>query len=442
MYINLIVFLQSVSFNPFTISDAVSLLLTVFLLLISGLISASEVAYFSLSPATLEKIENSSNNKDKKILLLLQSPQRLLGAILIGNNLVNVSIILILTLVTNRLVDFSSAPVLGFIFQTIIITFLLLLFGEILPKIYASRESRKVARLTASGMVAMEKIFDPFIHLLIRSTTLVNNKLSKLNKTNISIDELSQALELTSDEHDEDTEILEGIIKFGNIQVIDIMTSRVDMIDVNIKTSFKKVIELIVQSGYSRIPVFSGSRDNIKGILYGKDLLPHLDKPDGFRWQSLIRQAFYVPETKKIDDLLNEFQKNKVHLAIVVDEYGGTSGIVTLEDIIEEIVGDISDEYDEDERLYTRIDSHTFIFEAKIQLNDFFKLEEINEEDFLKVSEEVETLAGLILEIKGEIPQKNERIDYFNYVFEILAVDNRRIKKVKLYIKAENIHEE
>jgi gliding motility-associated protein GldE len=435
MFLNYILAFQAISFNPFHFSDGLSLLITIVLLLISGLISASEVAFFSFSPAELAAMENSGNKKDKKILQLLETPQQLLAAILIGNNLVNVSIILILTMVTNHLVDFTQAPVLGFIFQTVIITFLLLLFGEILPKIYASRESRKVAGITVSGLVVMEKMFAPLIDLLIGSTMLVNRRLAKLNKSNISIDELSQALELTSDEHDEDTEILEGIIKFGNIQVIDIMTSRVDMIDVDIKTSFKKLIELIIQSGYSRIPVYSGSRDNIKGILYGKDLLPHLDKPDNFRWQSLIRQAFYVPETKKIDDLLREFQKNRVHLAIVVDEYGGTSGIVTLEDIIEEIVGDISDEYDDDLKLFTRIDSHTFLFEAKIQLNDFFKIDEIHEEDFVKVSEEVETLAGLILELCGEIPQKNQRIDFAHYVFEVLSVDNRRIKKVKLYIK-------
>jgi len=435
MYLLHLAYFSSVSFNPFTFSDVVSLLITAVLLLLSGLISASEVAYFSFTPANLESMANSGDKQDKKIVRLLETPQRLLAAILVGNNLVNVSIILILTLITNRLIDFNNAPALGFIFQTIVITFLLLLFGEILPKIYASREGRKVAGITAQGLTVMEVLFSPVIQLLLQSTTHVNQKLSRLNKSIISIDELSQALELTSDEHDEDTEILEGIIKFGNIQVIDIMTSRVDLMDVDIKTSFKKLIELIIQSGYSRIPVYSGSRDNIKGILYAKDLLPHLDKPDNFRWQSLIRQAFYVPETKKIDDLLKEFQKNKVHLAIVVDEYGGTSGIVTLEDIIEEIVGDISDEYDDDLALFTRLDSHTFLFEAKIQLNDFFKIEEINEEDFLGVSEEVETLAGLILEIRREIPQKNERIDYQNYVFEILSADSRRIKKVKLYIK-------
>jgi gliding motility-associated protein GldE len=271
---------------------------------------------------------------------------------------------------------------------------------------------------------------------------VINRRLAKHNKSNISIDELSHALELTSGSNDEDTEILEGIIKFGNIQVVEIMTSRVDIVDVDIKTTYKKLLDKIVSSGYSRIPVFSGTHDNIKGILYSKDLLPHLDKPDSFRWQTLIRQAYYVPETKMVDDLLSEFQQNRVHLAIVVDEYGGTSGLITLEDIIEEIIGDISDEYDDEEALYSKINNHTFIFDAKILLNDVFKIEEISEADFRKYTDDVETLAGLILEIKGEIPKINEQIDFEKYVFEILSVDKRRIKKVKLHIKESKEDEE
>ncbi len=434
--------LLSISFNPFTLNELFALIISLILLFISGLISASEVAFFSFSPQTLDELEQSDRKSDKNILGLLQQPQKLLAAILIGNNFVNVAIILILTLVTNRLMNFDDAPFLGFIIQTVIITFLLLLLGEIIPKVFASQEGKKVAAFTTPLLVVLLKIFKPVVKLLVKSTSALNVRLAKHNKSNISIDELSHALELTSGNDDEDTEILEGIIKFGNIQVVDIMTSRVDIVDVDIKTSYKKLLEIIISSGYSRIPVYSGTHDNIKGILYSKDLLPHLDKPDSFRWQTLIRQAYYVPETKMIDDLLSEFQQNKVHLAVVVDEYGGTSGLVTLEDIIEEIVGDISDEYDDEEALFTKIDNHTFIFEAKIQLNDFFKIEEIDEEDFTKVTEEVETLAGLILELKGEIPAKNERIDYQKYVFEILSVDNRRIKKVKLHIKKEDDDEE
>jgi gliding motility-associated protein GldE len=301
--------------------------------------------------------------------------------------------------------------------------------------VYATQFAKKTALNTVSFLSAMESMFGPFVTLLVNSTSIVNNRLAKHNKSNISMDELSHALELTSNIKDEDTEILEGIIKFGNIQVVDIMTSRVDMVDVDIKMNYKQLLDVIIQSGYSRIPVYANTRDNIKGLIYSKDLLPHLDKPTNFRWQTLVRPAYYVPETKKIDDLLSEFQENKIHLAFVVDEYGGTSGLITLEDILEEIVGDISDEYDDEEILFTKIDNHTFVFEAKIQLNDFFKIAEIEESDFIKVTEEVETLAGLILELKGDIPAKNERIDYGRYVFEIVAADNRRIKKVKLYIK-------
>jgi gliding motility-associated protein GldE len=421
--------------NPDVIVAIISLLVSMILLCFSALISASEVAFFSLDPQTIDELEESENKVDRTILRLLDSPQRLLASILIGNNFVNVAIILLLTVFTNAVFDFESNPLVGFIFQAIIITFILLLFGEITPKVYATQYARRAATITVPVLSALEKLLGPFVSLLINSTSIVNNRLAKHNKKNISMDELSHALELTSNSKDEDTDILEGIIKFGNIQVIDIMTSRVDVVDVNIKSNFKQLLDVIISSGYSRIPVYSGTRDNIKGLLYSKDLLPHLDKPANFRWQSLVRPAYYVPETKKIDDLLNEFQEHKIHLALVVDEYGGVSGLITLEDILEEIVGDISDEYDSEEELFSKIDNHTFIFEAKIQLNDFFKIAEIEEEDFVKVTEEVETLAGLILELKGEIPAKNERIGYGRYVFEIIAVDNRRIKKVKLFIK-------
>lgn len=425
----------AISVYPITLPSIVSLLLSIVLLFCSAIISASEVAFFSLGPQIMNELEDSDQKTDRNILRLLKIPQRLLATILIGNNFVNVAIILLLTHFTSTVLDFSNARVLGFIFQTIIITFVLLMFGEILPKVYAAQFAKKVAFQTVSVLSFLEKTLGPIVSFLVRSTSIVNNRLAKHNRSNISMDELSHALELTSNSKDEDTEILEGIIKFGNIQVVDIMTSRVDIVDLDIKMNYRQILDLIIKSGYSRIPVYSGTRDNIKGILYSKDLLPHLDKPVNFRWQSLVRQAYYVPETKMIDDLLIEFQENRVHLAIVVDEYGGTSGLVTLEDILEEIVGDITDEYDDEEVLFTKVDNHTFVFEAKILLNDFFKIAEIEEEDFVKLTTEVETLAGLILEIKGDFPVKGERIDYERYVFEILAADNRRIKKVKLYIK-------
>jgi len=417
------------------ISVIISLTVSIVLLSLSALISASEVAFFSLDPQTINELDESERKADKNILLLLQTPQRLLATILIWNNFVNVAVILLLTHVTTSILNFDNVPFLGFIFQAIFITFVLLLFGEIIPKVYATQYAKKAALKAAPLIKILGKMVGPLVSFLVNSTSVVNNRLAKHTHSNISMDELSHALELTSNSKDEDTDILEGIIKFGNIEVVDIMTSRLDMIMVDIKTNYKQLLDIIIKSGYSRIPVYSENRDNIKGLLYSKDLLPHLDKPVNFRWQSLVRQAYFVPETKMIDDLLNEFQLNKVHLAMVVDEYGGTSGLITLEDILEEIVGDISDEYDNEEQLFTKIDNHTFIFEAKILLNDFFKIEEIEEDDFVKVIDEVETLAGLILELKGDIPAKNERIDYGRYVFEIIAVDNRRIKKVKLFIK-------
>lgn len=424
-----------ISTHPVTTSAVISLLVSILLLCFSAIISASEVAFFSLNPQTLDKLEENERKADKNILRLLKTPQRLLATILISNNFLNVAVIMLITYFTNTVLSFDSAPILGFIFQTIIITFAILLFAEIIPKVYATQFALKTAYKTVPILSAMETFLGPFVSLLVNSTSIVNNRLAKRNRSNISMDELSQALELTSNSKDEDKEILEGIIKFGNIQVVDIMTSRVDMVVVDIKLNFKQLLDIIIESGFSRIPVFTGTRDNIKGLLYSKDLLPHLDKPANFRWQSLMRQAYFVPETKMIDDLLIDFQENHVHLALVVDEYGGTSGLITLEDILEEIVGDISDEYDNEQLMFTKIDNHTFIFEAKILLNDFFKIAEIEEDDFVKVTEEVETLAGLILELKGDIPAKNERIDYGRYVFEIVAADNRRIKKVKLFIK-------
>jgi putative hemolysin len=430
--------LAGVTVHPVTLTAAISLLISIILLGCSAIISASEVAFFSLDPQTLNDLEESDQKSDQNILHLLETPQRLLATMLIAINFVNVAVILLLTNVTTTILNFDSSPIFGFIFQTVIITFALLLFGEIIPKVYATQFAKKTALKSAPFLNFLGKLFNPVVSFLVNSTSVINARLAKHNRSNISMDELSQALELTSNIKDENTEILEGIIKFGNIQVVNIMTSRVDMVVVDIKSNYKQLLDIVIKSGYSRIPVYAGTRDNVKGLLYSKDLLPYLDKPANFRWQSLVRQAYYVPETKMIDDLLIEFQENRVHLALVVDEYGGTSGLVTLEDIMEEIVGDISDEYDEEEMLFTKIDDHTFVFEAKILLNDFFKIAEIEEDDFVKVTEEVETLAGLILELKGDIPAKNERIGYGRYIFEIIAVDNRRIKKVKLFIKDES----
>ena len=334
------------------------------------------------------------------------------------------------TYAINAWINFSAAPLLGFVLETILLTFLLLLFGEIMPKIYAQKNSLRFVRFSASVLSGLERFCRPFSKILVNSTSVINKALAK-KKYDISVDELSKALELTSTEIPEEKEMLAEIIKFYNKTADEIMTPRLDMEDIEIKISFREVVDFIIKSGYSRIPVYSETEDNIKGILYIKDLLPYIDKPDTFRWQSLIRPAYFVPETKKIDDLLEEFRTNKIHMAIVVDEFGGTSGIVTMEDILEEIVGEISDEYDEDEQQFIRLADGSLIFEAKILLTDFFRVIDADPSDFGKLTEEVETLAGLLSEIKGDFPRRREIIDFKEYRFQVLEVDNRRILKVK-----------
>lgn len=424
-----------VYFYPMTASAFFSLLLIVILLISSALISGSEVAYFSLSPKDRQQIGSQKEKNSHFILHNLENPEKLLATILVANNFINVGIVILSSYATNMLVDFSKAPGVGFIFQIIVITFFLLLFGEIIPKVYATRHSMQVARIMGLPLNVLERIFSPINAILIYSTSLVNRRLHKHHPQNISVDELSHALELTADhELSDDKELLEGIVKFGNKNAVEIMVPRVDVEAVDIKDSFDKVINRINDSGYSRIPVYSESFDHIRGILYIKDLLPHIHKRDNFRWQSIIRPPFYVPETKKIDDLLEDFQKNKVHMAIVVDEYGGSSGIVTLEDILEEIVGDIADEFDEDENYFTKIDNNKFLFDGKILLDDFFKITETDEQAFNDFKGEADTLAGLLLELKGEIPALHDKITCLNFVFSIEAADNRRIKKVKVEI--------
>ena len=419
--------------KPVSVEILAAILVVLFLLLSSALVSGAEVAFFSLSPNDLEKLRKSRSKNSKLLLKLIEIPERLLATILVANNFINIGIVIISAYITSSLFDFSQNPTTGFVIQVIIIAFLILFFGEILPKIYAHYFSLRFARIMARPLIISEKIFRPLGSFLIVSTSFVKKKFP-LKKMNISMDELSDALELAEDETDEDQSILKGIVKFVNLYVREIMTSRVDVVGVDITLKFRSLIELINESGYSRIPVYDKNFDNIKGILYIKDLLPHIQKPDTFNWQSLIRPPYYVPETKKIDDLLKEFQTNKIHLAIVVDEYGGTSGIITLEDILEEIIGEITDETDEDETLYTQIDNNTYVFEGKSQLNDFYKILNLDEHIFDEVKGEADTLAGLILEIKGEFPGKNDLIQYNDFEFKIIAVDKRRIKKIQVTI--------
>ncbi|HKL96301.1 MAG TPA: gliding motility-associated protein GldE [Paludibacteraceae bacterium] len=429
--------LNAVTVLPFTFEHVITLLIIALLLGASAFMSASEVGFFSLTPHHRNEMESSNDEADRGVLKLLEQPEYLLATILISNNFVNVAIVILSAFFIDSLFDFSQIPMLKFVIQTGVITFLLLLFGEIMPKVYATQNPLKMTRKAYKTFGLLNKILKPFSKILVNSTHVVNKRLAKRRHNNLSIDELSEALELTTDANNEEKEILKGIVNFGNTTVDGVMTSRLDMVTVDLKTPYSEVLNTVIELGYSRIPVLQDSQDNIRGILYIKDLLPHLTKTNSFKWQSLIRPAFFVPETKKIDDLLRDFQKNKIHVAIVVDEFGGTLGMITMEDILEEVVGDISDEYDEDETLYTKIDDTTYLFEAKIQLNDFFKVTHIESDIFEDKTDEVDTLAGLLLELKGDIPSLSEQITFGDYTFEILAVDNRRIQKVKLYITSE-----
>jgi gliding motility-associated protein GldE len=416
------------------VGSILGFLVIILLLLISALVSGSEVAYFSLLPAELEKLREQNSRAAKRVLKLNEQPDRLLATILVANNFVNVGVVILSTFLTSKIFDFGNRPALGFVFQVIAITSLILFFSEILPKVYANKFAISFAKFTSTSLQFFTKLFWPVSSVLIRSTKIINKRLLK-KKGNLSIDELSDALELTEVSLTDEKSILKGIVKFGNIDVNEIMRSRVDVIGVDIGTSFFDLLKVVNESGYSRIPIYDDSFDKIDGVLYIKDLLPHLDKDDDYNWQKLIRTPFFVPESKKINDLLKEFQLKHNHMAIVVDEYGGTSGIVTLEDILEEIVGEITDESDDEELPYKKIDNDTIIFEAKVFLNDFYKITFVEDNVFDQVKGDADTLAGLILELRGEIPKRGDKLAYKNFVFEVLEVDQRRIKLIKVQIK-------
>ena len=408
-------------------------LLACSLLLISGFASGSEIAFFSLSPSDLNELDEEKNDDDLHIKQLREDSERTLATILIANNLVNVSIIMLFGYFFDQTVQFH-AWWLAFVCVTVLLTFLLLLFGEIMPKVYAGQQPLRFCRGAVSGILLCRKLFYPFASIVVSSGRLADKVVPSENHV-LSVDDLEQALELTDKEDIKDEQrILEGIVRFGDETAKEIMTSRQDVVDLDFKSTYQEVMQCIVENNYSRIPVYQDNSDNIRRILYIKDLLPHLSKGPAFRWQSLIRPPYFVPETKKIDDLLREFQENKVHIAIVVDEFGGTSGIVTLEDILEEIVGEINDEYDEDEKSYQRINSNTYIFEGKTLLADFYKILNLDDETFEEIEGDADTLAGLLLEIKGEFPKLHEKIEYLNFTFEIQEMEERRISKIKVVL--------
>ena len=412
----------------------VAIILACGLLLLSGFASGSEIAFFSLSPSDLSELEEEKTERDRQILELREDSERTLATILITNNLVNVTIIMLCNYFFAQVINFGNAYWIEFVCLTVLLTFLLLLFGEIMPKVYTGQQPLRFCRTAVNSIMFFRKLFYPFATILIKSRILAGKVVQKENHV-LSVDDLEQALELTDKEDiKEEQRMLEGIVRFGDETAKEIMTSRQDVIDLDFKASFNEVLKCVVENNYSRIPVYQDNSDNVRGILYIKDLLPHLRKPANFRWQSLIRPPYFVPETKKIDDLLREFQENKVHIAIVVDEFGGTSGIVTLEDILEEIVGEINDEYDEDEKSFVRINSNTFVFEGKTLLSDFYKILKLDDEIFSEVEGDADTIAGLLLEIKGDVPEMHEKIDYLNFTFEILEMEERRISKVKVVV--------
>ena len=402
------------------------------LLVCSGLASASEIAFFSLTPQHLAEISEERRSCDTRILQLREHSDRVLATILILNNLVNVGVIMLLNYFFMDWLHFGQgAEWLEFLLLTVLLTFLLLLFGEIMPKIYSTQHTLSFARFAAPLLFVIQKIFYPISSMLMLSKAFTD-RLVSYETESLTVDDLEKAMELTNKKDiAEESQMLQGIIRFGGEMAREIMTPRVDIVDLDMDTSFQDVIRCVVENNYSRIPVYKGSSDNIQGVLYIKDLLPHLQKT-AFRWQSLIRPPYFVPETKMIDDLLRDFQQNKVHIAIVVDEFGGTSGIVTMEDIIEEIIGDIDDEYDDDEKTYQRLNQNTYVFQAKTLLTDFYRIMKLDDDFFDEIEGDADTLAGLLLELKGEFPALRERLTYRNFTFEVMEMDERRIVSIKV----------
>ncbi len=431
-------------YKGFSLEAGVSLLVMVVLLFASGLVSGSETAFFSLTPADLETLRNKNDKRSRLILHLREIPKTLLATILIANNFINVMIVMVSTYLTALMFDLEQNAVLAFIIQVVVVTSVILIFGEIIPKILSNQKPLKMATLTAPILKFLVAFFKPLSTILVKSTSVIDKKLVK-KESAISMSELSEAIDITvNDESDEeDKMILKGIATFGEKEASEIMRSRVDVVAVDYDTPFDEVLKIVVESGFSRIPVYKETFDHIEGLLYIKDLLPYLNEDKNFKWQKLIRPAFFVPENKKINELLQDFRTKKIHLAIVVDEYGGTSGIITLEDIIEEIVGEIRDEYDKGEQPfeYKKIADNVYIFDAKTPIIDFCKILDIDSDIFDEVKGDSDSLGGLILELEGKIPDQGEKIVYKNFEFEVEDADERKINKLKVTITQKNDNE-
>ena len=424
-------------FTGFSLNAIIGLIVLCLLLIASALISSSETAIFSLQPADINDLESRDDSKSKLLLKLREKPKTLLATILIGNNLVNVTITLLSTYIISQMFDIRNYPVAAFILEVVVVTSLLLIIGEITPKIYASKQAVKIARFMARPLSVLIMIFRPLSRILVKSTSFMDKHLEK-KKGEISIDDLSTAVDIATETSvlAEERQMLKGIASFSEKEVSNVMRPRIDIVGIDYGMPFAEMLETVIKSGFSRIPVYKESLDNMSGILYVKDLLPYLDA-ESYEWHKLIRPAFFVPENRKINDLFQDFREKKIHIAIVVDEYGGTSGLITMEDVIEEIVGDISDEFDKEkqEQHYTKLEDGSFLFKAQTSIIDFCKIFNVDEDYFEPMQGEADTLAGLILEIEGRIPEIGFKFDFEEFIFEITDADLRRIKEVKVIVR-------
>lgn len=418
--------------NHVTLGSIIAIAIAILGLLLSAFNSGSEIAFFSLTKEQISTIKNDSQRR--RIQSMLANPEKLLATILIGNNLVNVMIVTLLFYAFNIIFTFNSA-LLSFLVQTVFLTFLILLFGEVIPKLYATNHNVRFSQMVSLPLQATVKVLSPLSAIMVKGTGIVGKVVTK-QADDISTDDLSLALEASDVKTEEEKELLEGILSFGNKTVSEIMRPRIDVVDIDIDSDFDEVVKKVIDTGYSRMPVYDETPDNIKGILYAKDLLPYIGKRDShWRWQNLVRTAYFVPETRMIDDLLEDFRKKKMHMAIIVDEYGCTQGIATLEDVLEEIVGDIDDEYDTEEKFYTRLNQNTYTFDGKTQLTDFCRVLDIDEDTLDEHAEDPETIAGLLLDLKGDFLKEQEVVTYGRFTFTILKVVKYRIAKVKVTIK-------
>lgn len=431
-------------FNPaFGSSDTISIIFSLLgialLIFLSACYSGSENALFSLTKAQLEELVEETNATSIAVDFLLRYPKRLLATILIANTFVNIAVVLVTTFLFGTVFNFHIYPLFGFLFEVIFVTFLIVLFGEVIPKVYSFQHNVKITKLLAIPLFYTYKLFQPLVYVLERSTSIIDKRITKKGHI-FSVDELTHAIEITSekDAPKQEKNILKSVVNFGNTNVKQIMRQRPDLIGVEISSEFSQLMLQIIDSGYSRVPVFEDNMDQIKGVLFTKDLLPHLNEQSNFKWQDLIRPAYFVPESKKIDDLLKEFQTKRMHLAIVVDEFGGTSGLVSMEDIVEEIFGEIQDEFDEDEHVYTKINDHTFVFEGKMLINDMCKFMEVPVDDFEDIRNDAETLGGMLLELNAHLPKMGQIIAFQNYSFKVESVDARKIKRVKVTFEPNN----